>query len=211
LFTKNWIDLTTTHYEINGLTAGTYIAMPLETLVTNYLVTAADKPPGQNLIALMGYQGSTPFNHFLHLLTAYNGGKYFNGNKRKIDLPTVLEMGQAEGISFRTGTYGYISNEKVVYSIFTINQKLHAFDISGMVSKVTSTYIFNGNGNWDVPANWSYNLVPPATIGSGSEIIIDPVPGGQCLLNIPYTVAPGASIKVNAAKNFVVQSNLTLQ
>ncbi len=210
LFTKNWVGLTTTHYELHEILAGTYVAMPLETLETNYLVTAADKPPGQNLVALMGYQTSGVYAHFMHLLTAYNGGMYFNGNKRKIDLPGVLQMGQAEGLSFRTATYGYISNEKVV-SIITINQKLQAFDISGMVSNVTNTYIFNGNGNWDVAANWSFNLVPPAVLSTGSKIIIDPSTGGQCLLNIPYTLTAGARITVNAPGNFVVLGNLILQ
>lgn len=209
LFTKNWIDISSTHYEINGLTAGTYIAMPLETLVTNYLVTAADKPPGQNLVVLMGYQKSGFYFHFMHLLTAYNGGKFFNGNKRKIDLPNFFEMGQAEGISFRTGTYGYISNERVVS--LSISQKLRSFDISSFVSNVTGTYIFNGNGNWDLPANWSYSMVPPANISSGSEIIIDPQQGGQCVLNITYTLSPGARLTVNTAKHFIVQNNLILQ
>lgn len=211
LFTKDWIELTTTHYEINGLTAGTYSAIPLETLATNYLVTAADKPPGKNMVAIMGYEKIGLFVHHLHLLTAYNGGLYFNGNKRKIDLPSVLQMGQAEGLCFRTGTYGYISNEKIV-SLFTIDQQLHTFDIGSFVSNVTSTYIFNGNGNWDVPANWSYNLIPPLIgIASGTEILIDPVPGGKCVLNVPYTIYAGAKLSVNSAKSFVVMGHLTIQ
>jgi hypothetical protein len=210
LFTKNWIDLNTTHYEINGTTAGTYIATPVETLATNYLVTAADKPNGQNLIALLGYQNTGFGMHFMHLLTDYNGGKYFNGNKRQINLPNVVEMGQAEGISFRSYTYGYISNEKFV-SFFTINQKLHSFDISSFISFAAVTYTFTGNGNWDVTGNWSNNLIPPAVISPGSEIIIDPVPGGQCILNIAYTVSSGAKLTVKQAKNFVVQGKLLVQ
>lgn len=209
LFTKDWIGLTSTHYEINGISPGTYVALPLETLTTNYLVTAADKPPGQNIVALMGYQKNGFYFHFMHLLSSYSGGKYFNGNKRRIDLPNVLEMGQAEGISFRTGTYGYVSNERVVSLSFS--QKLRSFDISSFVSNITRNYIFNGKGNWDDPVNWSFNLVPPATIGIGSEIIIDPAPGGQCILNIPYTLSAGARLSVNAAKTFVVQGNLIVQ
>ena len=118
LFTKNWIDLNTTHYEINSLTAGTYIAIPLETLATNYLVTAADKAVGKKLIILMGYKNSGAGSHYLHLLTDYSGAGYFNGNKRQIDLPDVTVMGQAEGIGLRTDTYGYISNEKFSRTIF---------------------------------------------------------------------------------------------
>jgi hypothetical protein len=209
LFTKNWIDLTTTHYEINGLIAGTYTADSLETLSTNYLVTAADKANGQKIVALLGYKNTGFADHYLHLLTDYNGGNYFNGNKRQIDLPNVFIMGQAEGICFRTGTYGYISNEKFVP--LSISQKLRSFDISNFVSDLATTYLFIGDGNWDVPANWSNNIVPPAIINSGSEIIIDPLPGGQCVLNIPYTIPAGAKLTVNSAKNFVIQGNLTVQ
>jgi hypothetical protein len=211
LFTKNWIDLTSTHYEINGLIEGNYIANPIETLITNYLVTAADKANGKNTIALLGYQKTSPGNHFMHLLTDYNGGKYFNGNKRQIDLPTAGEMGQAEGLCFRTGTYGYISNERLTVSFITINQRLHSFDITSFVSNLFNTYIFTGNGNWDIPANWSNNVVPPAAISSGSEIIINPANGGQCVLNIPYTLSPDAKLTVITAKNFVVAGNLTIQ
>ena len=215
LFTKNWIDTTTTHYEINGLIAGTYVATPLDTLLTHYLVTAADKAEDQKIVALLGYKNTGTGQHYMHLLTDYNGGKYFNGNKRQIDLPDASVMGQAEGICFRTGTYGYISNEKFVHTIIpglviTVSQKLRSFNISNFVSNVAPTYIFLGNGNWNVPANWSNNIEPPATISSGSEIIIDPAPGGQCVLNIFYTIPAGAKLTVNTAKNFIIKGNLTV-
>ena len=210
LFTKNWISLSTTHYVINGLTAGSYIATPLETLAVNYLVTGADKAPGKNLVALLGYSNSGFRNHYMHLFTDYNAGKYFNGNKRRIDLPDAFTMGQAEGICFRTITYGYISNEQ--FTALGIKQKLRSFDIASYVGSLPSPlYNFNGNGNWDDPANWTNHIVPPATLSSGSEIIIDPAIGGQCLLNIPFTVSTGAKLTVNASKKFIVQGNLTQQ
>ena len=112
LFTKNWVDVNTTHYIINGTTAGMYSAMPLETLATNYLVTAADKAPGKNIIVLLGYQASGSANHFMHLLSDYSNGYFFNGNKRRIDLPNAATMGQAEGITFTDATTGFISNEE---------------------------------------------------------------------------------------------------
>lgn len=216
LFTKNWIDVSTTHYQIDGLTAGTYIATPLETLATGYLVTAADKVIGQKTVALLGYKNSGSAPHYMHLLTDYNGGKYFNGNKRRIDLPDVTVMGQAEGICFRTDTYGYISNEKFFRTVFpgldiNVGPKLRSFDISGYVSNLTPIYIFTGNGNWDDGINWYNNKVPPSAINSGSEIVVNPAPGGQCILNIFYTLSPGAKLTVNAAKNFVIQGNLTIQ
>ncbi|MEP6597725.1 MAG: hypothetical protein ABJA71_17350 [Ginsengibacter sp.] len=129
LFTKNWIDVNTTHYVINGVAAGTYVATPLETLATSYLVSGAAKAPGKNIIALVGYQHSGLGNHYMHLLTDYSGGKYFNGNKRRIDLPNAPVMGQADGICFRRDTYGYISNEKFLI----IDQALRSFSIADFI------------------------------------------------------------------------------
>lgn len=137
LFTKNWINTNTTHYVINSLDAGSYIAAPVETLNTGYLVTAADKAPAQNVITLLGYQVTGFGNHFFTVLSDYNGEKYFNGNKRKINLPDATVMGQAEGLTFRNSTYGYISNERFERSIgpltITVNQKLRSFNISNFI------------------------------------------------------------------------------
>lgn len=126
LFTKNWIDVKTVHYVINGTAAGTYSATPVDTLDTGYLVTAADKAPGTNVIVLLGYQASGFASHFLHLLSDFSSGAFFNGNKRKIDLPTVFTMGQAEGIAFLTATRGFISNER--FSPLGVEPKLRSFN-----------------------------------------------------------------------------------
>ncbi len=132
LFTKNWVDLTTTHYVINSLQSGVYVLSPLETLNTGYLVTAADKAPNTATVLLLGYQTTGLGNHFIHMLTGYSNGNYFNGNIRQINLPNALSMGQSEGITFKTDTYGYISNEKLTRTVFgfpiTVNQMLHSFN-----------------------------------------------------------------------------------
>ena len=215
LFSKNWIDLVSTHYVIDGVAAGDYIAQPVEVLVTNYLVTAADKAIGQKLIALLGYQNSGLGNHFIYLLSGYSGGNYFNGNKRLLNLPTAAEMGQAEGLTFKNGVEGYISNEKFMRTVFgfsvLVNQKLRAFDIHTFVSGLSTTYIFTGNGNWDNPANWSGNIMPPATPPANSQIFIDPQPEGQCVLNVSFTLSQGSAITINAGKSFVIQGNLIQQ
>ncbi|RYZ55077.1 MAG: hypothetical protein EOO14_13570 [Chitinophagaceae bacterium] len=131
LFTKNWRQNTTTHYVINSTRAGSYVAEPMETLATGYLVTAADKVPCADTVILIGYQASGNGAHFLHLLTGFSGGLYFNGNKRKVYLPGVAEIGQVEGIAFCNGSYGFISNEKFERSLFgltlTVSPKLHRF------------------------------------------------------------------------------------
>ncbi|HEV7333309.1 MAG TPA: hypothetical protein VGN63_19900 [Flavisolibacter sp.] len=140
LFTKNWIANNTTHYVINGVTAGDYVATPVEELETGYLVTAADKLPGTDLIVLLGYQNGIPANHYLHLLSEYSGGLYFNGNKRMISLPDASVMGQAEGITFRTNSYGYISNERVSGNLngttYTVTPKLFSFNITELLPAI---------------------------------------------------------------------------
>ena len=138
LFSKNWVDLNTTHYVLVPTNNNKWIAEPKETLATNYLVTAADKAVGQNVVALLGYQNFGTGSHFMHLLSDYKDSLFFNGNKRRIDLPDATQMGQAEGITFRNGTYGYISNERFVRSVgsftITVNQKLRSFNTASFVS-----------------------------------------------------------------------------
>ena len=130
-------------------------------------------------------------------------------------MPDVLYMGQSEGLAFRNGFYGYISNEKFVRTIFsttiTVNQQLHSFAITGLLQNMAAIYRFTGDGNWDVPENWSGNAVPPATLPGGSEIIIDPAAGGSCLLNISYTVSEGCILTVKPGKNFLVAGASEIQ
>ncbi len=215
LFTKNWLGLNTVHCVINSIAAGNYTAVPQDTLATNYLVTAAAKAPGRNLIVLMGYQNTGTARHFMHLLTQYSGCHFFNGNKRRLDLPNVLTMGQAEAITFRNESYGYITNEKFTGGInpfiVTVNPKLRTFNIGSFIPAVPTTYLFTGSGNWNTAANWEFFLSPPANTIAGSKIIIDPLAGNSCILNIPYTVKTGSLLQVRPGKSFVVGQNLTLQ
>lgn len=213
LFTKNWISLSTIHYVINSTNAGTYVATPMETLATNYLVTAADKVAGQNIVTLFGYQNTGTANHFLHILSDYRSDSFFTGNKRIINLPDATVMGQGEGLAFRSGKYGYISNERFSRTVgpftITVNQKLRAFDVGSFVGNYFTTYVFTGNGNWSDSSNWKYNMKPPAMLIAGNEILIDPA--GDCLLDIPYTMPAGTKLTVSAGKNFLMNGNLTVQ
>jgi len=140
LFTKNWIDYTSTHYVINSTEPGNYMATPVDTLKTGYLVTGASKAPDQKLVVLLGYLDGGLGNHYMHLLYDYSGGKYFNGNKRLINLPPALEMGQAEGITFRNNHYGYISNERFERKTqsldITVSQKLRSFDLNSFIPSI---------------------------------------------------------------------------
>jgi len=80
------------------------------------------------------------------------------------------------------------------------------------VAGVTPVYTFNGNGSWATPGNWQGGQVPPANIPSGTEVIINPAPGGQCLLDVtsnPVTFAAGSKLTVANNANLVLNGNLS--
>lgn len=72
-----------------------------------------------------------------------------------------------------------------------------------------SVYIFNGNGNWDVAANWMNGSIPPSIL-SGGSIFIDPVVNGECVLNVEQRVNNKNVIIVNAGKKFRIAGELRL-
>jgi hypothetical protein len=73
------------------------------------------------------------------------------------------------------------------------------------------TYRFTGNGNWNVSSNWINNTIPPSTLPFGSNIIIDPILTGECILNVSQTVSQGATFQVNAGKKLRILGNLKIQ
>ena len=74
----------------------------------------------------------------------------------------------------------------------------------------TTIYTFNGNGNWSDAANWLNNQKPPLVLGAGSQIFIDPVAGGQCVLDVNQLIINGAVIIVRNTKSFVILGNLNI-
>lgn len=73
------------------------------------------------------------------------------------------------------------------------------------------TYTFTGNGNWNNVSNWKDSRMPPATLPAGDAILIDPVAGGTCLLNVTQTISAGASITVSTGKSLIIPGNLQIQ
>jgi hypothetical protein len=71
--------------------------------------------------------------------------------------------------------------------------------------------MFNGAGNWNDAANWTYNRIPPASLPSGSEIFINPKSGGECILDVNQIIAAGAKITIMAGKKIKVPLNLSIQ
>lgn len=77
------------------------------------------------------------------------------------------------------------------------------------VSSAIAVYTFTGDGNWNLATNWVNNQVPPDSLPSGAEIIINP--SGTCILNVPQNISPGAGIRVIQGKKFVVNGDLRIR
>ncbi len=73
------------------------------------------------------------------------------------------------------------------------------------------SYTFTGNGNWSNAANWANNMVPPASLPAAAIIYINPVAGGQCYLDVPYSASSGVSIIIQPGKNFIIPASLQIQ
>ncbi|MEO7768491.1 MAG: DNRLRE domain-containing protein [Ferruginibacter sp.] len=92
----------------------------------------------------------------------------------------------------------------------TVTQR-PTLSITYTIAPVSIIYTFSGNGNWDVAANWSNNAIPPASLPGNDQIIIDPIVGGECILNVPQTILPDGKLTVQANKKFTIAGNLTIQ
>lgn len=73
-----------------------------------------------------------------------------------------------------------------------------------------NAFSFTGNGNWSNAANWSGGQVPPNPLPAGTTVTINHAAAGQCVLDVPISVQPGASITVPNGKTFRAAANITL-
>ena len=125
LFTKNWLDGRTRHYTL-PTQPGQYVAHPSETLDTQGLVTAAALSPDGRTAALLGY---TKNGHvFLWLLTGFAGTNYLTGTGRRLRLPGMLRLGQAEGLCFVGPGRVFVSNERLGHFPLRVRQKLYSLN-----------------------------------------------------------------------------------
>ncbi len=127
LFTKNWADRRTKYYTIPAA-PGTHVARLKASFNVNGLVTAASLNAAGTEAGLLGYNPNTGAT-FLWLLYDFAGTNFLQGNKRRIELPNALQIGQAEGVSFIDRYRMYLSNERLA-SIVTVPQRLYELDAS---------------------------------------------------------------------------------
>jgi len=99
----------------------------------------------------------------------------------------------------------------VVHAVNASGSVGDAYNLNISLDQCSVVYTFTGNGNWDIAGNWTNNTIPPATISGGSEIIINPVSNGECILNVSQTVSSGGVITVEPGKKFRILSDLNIQ
>jgi hypothetical protein len=71
-------------------------------------------------------------------------------------------------------------------------------------------YTFIGSGEWNNPNNWENKNMPPSVLPSYDQIIIKPISGGECILNVPQTISSNASLKIEPYSKFLINKNLTI-
>ena len=131
LFTKNWGDMQTRYYTVPAK-PGTHVAHLKATFNVNGLVTAAARNAAGSVTGLLGYSardGAT----FVWLLSGYRSTGFFQANKRRIELPNALLIGQAEGLCFVGNTRAFVSNERFSNILVNVPQQLYSLRLGNLL------------------------------------------------------------------------------
>ena len=127
LFTKDWADFKTRYYTVPAA-PGSYVAHLKATFDANGLITAADLNPAGTVAALLGYDTRNGAA-FTWLLSDFQHTAFFGGNKRRIELPGVLRVGQVEGLAFAGRDQLFISNERLSNALVTVPAQLYGLAV----------------------------------------------------------------------------------
>jgi uncharacterized protein (TIGR02145 family) len=67
-----------------------------------------------------------------------------------------------------------------------------------------TTYTFTGTGSWNTDTNWNGHTIPPGILPAGSAIVIDPVQGGNCILDITQSISAGAGFTIMPGAHCII-------
>jgi hypothetical protein len=70
---------------------------------------------------------------------------------------------------------------------------------------------FTGNGNFSTTGNWLNSNKPGYNLPAGSEILINPIVGGECILDVPLTIMPGGKLTVAPGKKLRIIGSLDVR
>jgi hypothetical protein len=222
LFTKNWADLRTRYYTVPAA-PGTHVARLRGTFNTNGLVTAAALNPAGTTAVLLGYNVST-LTTFMWVLSGYQGAGYFKANKRRIELPSPLLIGQAEGLCFVKNARVFISNEQVSNALLTVPPRLYALGLGAWVpTTALAAKAMRPAGRFTaVPNPAQQTLHVERTTGEEASLLLQnmlgqvvlavPLAGGQQALDLDLSpVEAGQYVLRLQSAHGVVSQKLTVQ
>ena len=192
-------------YEGNALTNyPNTVCLP----ASNYrfpVVAYRNPDDGRSVVGGTVYRGKT----FLSMKGYYFGVDFYTGKLYKIKFDSLA---YTYAISTQIIAPNTISDfgeteDGEMYVTCLNNGNVYRMVSDGPVLQ----YTFTGNGNWTDATNWSNNMIPSNASPSGSSIIISPISGGECVINMPVIISSGIKIKIENNKLLRMSSNLTFQ
>ena len=122
----------------------------------------------------------------------------------------LLSIAPSKGIVIVRMGNAPSSSSSDVPTVF-LNQIWQKLNAVMCASSSITTYTFTGSGNWSDANNWANQTIPPSIIGRDVEVVINPLQGGECILNIPQTINNGGNLKVVTGKKIRLLGNLRIQ
>ena len=86
---------------------------------------------------------------------------------------------------------------------------LNTGQMGGYFITTALEYVFTGNGNWDVAANWLNNKIPPAILSPQERITIKDL--SNAVLNVPQTLLKGAILNVRFNATLKIENTLIVE
>jgi glucose/arabinose dehydrogenase len=148
------------------------------------------------------YRGET----FIALRGYYLGADFYSGKVYKVlyDSTTKIYTTSSQTLSVTSiSDFGEIENGEILVPSLS-SGKVFRLESDGAIQ-----YTFVGNGNWSNAANWLNGMIPPSNSVTGSIIAIRPSAGGECIVDLPVSIAAGTNLLVENNKTLKMSSNIS--
>jgi len=130
LFSKNWADQQSGHYVIPAK-PGNYKARLIELFHADGLITDASINKQGNIV-LLGYKnnGGKIWNCFCWVISGYPKNNFSDGQKKRIELGSALQVGQTEAIILNDDNTAWLSSESIQASMLFLPARLFGLDLN---------------------------------------------------------------------------------
>ena len=83
----------------------------------------------------------------------------------------------------------------------------------GIVYELTTAnprqiYIFSGSGMWSDVSNWKNGLIPPNPVPEHADIVIKPIKGGNCIIDVAQIISAGSTLYVEPGANITIAKTI---